>query len=169
MKTLATLLLSFCAATTAGARSPVEEPAVAPPLTGAELTEMVNGLDTTFFAAFNACDIETMSAMYADDVEFYHDKGGLMLGREPILEATRNNICGKVRREIVDGSLEVYPMEGIGALQFGVHRFCETGADECGGIARFVHLWRPQADGHWALVRIYSYDHQPLSPEPAQP
>jgi ketosteroid isomerase-like protein len=167
MKTLATLLL-FAIAAAADARSPVHDPEAAPPPAGAELTTLVNGLDATFFAAFNACDIDTMATMYADDVEFYHDKGGLMRGRDPILEATRNNICGKVRREIVDGSLEVYPMEGIGALQFGVHRFCETGTGECGGIARFVHLWRPQADGHWALARIYSYDHQPLQ-APATP
>ncbi len=37
----------------------------------------------------------------ADDLEFYHDKSGLSSGRQGLVEGVKNNICGKVTRELV--------------------------------------------------------------------
>jgi hypothetical protein len=39
------------------------------------------------------------------------------------VEALKNNICGKVRRELVAGTLEVYPLHGFGAVEIGVLAF----------------------------------------------
>ncbi len=68
--------------------------------------------------------------MVVDDLEFYHDKSGLMVGKQPFLVAIKNNICGKVTRELVKGSLEVYPLKGYGAVEIGVHRFHHPGTQD---------------------------------------
>lgn len=120
-------------------------------------------LDAELFGAYNRCDLAAFGALLAPDVEFYHDKGGLMTGRQAVVDAVQKNICGKVRREPIDGTLASYPMDGYGLLQLGEHRFCELATDTCTGAARFVQLWR-EADGAWQATRIISYDHQPLAP-----
>lgn len=126
-----------------------------------DITAQGRTLDANLFDAYNRCDLDAFGALLAPDVEFFHDKGGLMLGRQAVVEAVERNICGKVRREPVAGKLESHPMDGYGLVQLGEHRFCETGADACAGVARFVHLWR-ESEGTWQVTRIISFDHQPL-------
>ena len=118
-------------------------------------------LDARLFDAYNHCDLETFGALVAADVEFYHDKTGLMTGRVPVVDALRNNICGKVERQLIDGSLRSYPMDNYGLVQLGEHRFCTPGTGKCNGTGRFVHLWKRDGDA-WILTRIISYDHAPL-------
>jgi uncharacterized protein (TIGR02246 family) len=128
-----------------------------------ELFRTVAALDRAVFDAYNTCDLEGFAAFFADDVEFYHDQSGLTRSRPSLVEAVRNNICGKVRRELVSGTLEVYPMHGYGALEFGVHRFHHPSREktEPVGEARFVHLWQ-HADAAWRITRVFSYDHHAL-------
>lgn len=38
-----------------------------------ELYREVAALDTAVFDAFNRCDLDTLGAYFAEDVEFYHD------------------------------------------------------------------------------------------------
>ena len=45
--------------------------------------------------------------MVAEDLEFYHDQTGLAVGRQPFVDAIKANICGKVHRELVAGTIEV--------------------------------------------------------------
>ena len=128
-----------------------------------ELSDKVNALDTALFDAYNRCDLERLGTFFSDDVEFYDDQTGLMVGRENLTEAVKNNICGKVRRELVPGTMKVYPMKGFGAVQMGVHRFHQPKVDpnNAVGEAQFVHLWR-NFDGVWKITRVISYDHAPL-------
>lgn len=124
------------------------------------LTETVASLDTKLFDAYNHCDLTTLGAMVTDDLEFYHDQTGLMVGKAPFLAAIKQNICGKVARTLVPGSLEVYPLKGYGAVEFGVHRFHHPGhAEEGEGEARFVTLWQSK-DGVWKVARVISYSHE---------
>ena len=125
----------------------------------AELTSAISSLDTQLFDAYNNCDLDKLGSMVVDDLEFYHDKTGLAVGKQPFLVAIKNNICGKVRRELVKGSLEVYPLKGYGAVEIGVHRFHhqEQGHDVL-GEAKFIHLWQYK-DGAWKITRVISYDH----------
>jgi hypothetical protein len=37
-----------------------------------DLTSTVTALDAKLFAAYNTCDLDTLGAMVADDLEFYH-------------------------------------------------------------------------------------------------
>ena len=126
----------------------------------AELTSAISALDTQLFDAYNNCDIDKLGSLVTDDLEFYHDKTGLMAGKQPFLVAIKNNICGKVTRELVKGSLEVYPLKGYGAVEIGVHRFHHPGTQDHDvlGEAKFIHLWQYK-DGAWKVSRVISYDH----------
>ena len=78
----------------------------------AELDKAVALLDAALFDAYNRCDLEKFSSFFVEDVEFYHDQGGVTLGRQNLTESVKKNICGKVTRELVPGTLQVYYMKG---------------------------------------------------------
>ena len=128
-----------------------------------ELFRTIASLDAALFDAYNRCDVEKFVALLADDLEFYHDRGGLTRGNQTVGEQIKKNICGKVRRELVPGTLEVYPMHGFGAVEMGVHRFHHPNAEstEPVGEAKFIHLWQKK-DGVWKITRVISYDHHAL-------
>ncbi len=123
----------------------------------AELTSAITELDKQLFDAYNTCNIDKLGSMVTDDLEFYHDKTGLAVGKQVFLVAIKNNICGKVTRELVKESLEVYPLNGYGAVEIGVHRFHHPGDSDV-GEAKFVQLWQYK-DGAWKISRVISYDH----------
>ena len=126
-----------------------------------ELFRTIASLDSALFDAFNQCDLEKFGTFFIDDVEFYHDQTGLTRSRQRLVEDIKKNICGKVRRELVPGTLEVYPLHGYGAVEIGVHRFCDPKkgkCDEASGVAKFIHLWQNK-DGAWKITRVISYDH----------
>lgn len=126
------------------------------------LFQTVSALDTKLFGAYNTCDLKTLGEMVSDDLEFYHDKTGLSVGKQVFLASIKNNICGKVHRTLVPGTLEVYPLKGYGAVEIGVHRFTHPGLDDDLGEAKFTHIWQNR-DGVWKLSRVLSYDHESLA------
>ena len=123
------------------------------------LTLTIKSLDAKLFGAYNHCDLITLGAMVSDDLEFYHDQTGLSVGKTPFLTAIEQNICGKVKRELLPQTLEVYPLKGYGAVEIGIHRFHHPAHPEDGmGDAKFVMLWRNK-DGTWKVTRVISYEH----------
>ena len=128
------------------------------------LFQTIQSLDTQLFDAYNHCNLEKFGSLLADDLEFYHDKTGLTRGRPALIEGIKNNICGKVTRELVPGTLEVYPIANYGAVEIGVHRFHHPGHEntESVGEAKFIHLWQNK-DGVWKITRVISFDHQSLT------
>lgn len=64
-----------------------------------------------------------------------------------------------IRRELMPGSLEAYPIPGYGAMEIGTHRFCHTeaGTEVCGTFG-FLQIWR-LVDGAWKVTREVSYGH----------
>jgi hypothetical protein len=124
------------------------------------LFQTIQRLDTELFTAYNNCDIAKLGTMVSNDLEFYHDQTGLSVGRQVFLDAIQKNICGKVQRNLVAGSLEVYPLKGFGAVEIGVHRFHHTGQNDTEGVgeAKFVHIWQNK-DGEWKVTRVISFDH----------
>ena len=127
------------------------------------LFETIQSQDTALFTAYNHCDLKTLGSMVSDDLEFYHDQTGLSAGRDPFIAAIRQNICGKVQRTLVPGSLEVYPLKGYGAVEIGVHRFHHPGRPEDGaGEAKFITVWQNK-DGEWKVTRAISFDHGPAT------
>jgi hypothetical protein len=126
------------------------------------LFKTIEALDAKLFDAYNHCDLATLGAMVSDDLEFYHDQSGLAVGRDPFVAAIRQNICGKVERSLVPGSLEVYPLKGYGAVEIGVHRFRHPEhPEDVVGEAKFVTLWQNK-NGSWKVTRAISYDHEPV-------
>jgi hypothetical protein len=124
------------------------------------LFDNVAALDEKLFGAYNRCDLATMGSLITDDLEFYHDKTGLSVGKKVFLDAIRDNICGKVQRELVPGSMEVYRIDHYGAVEIGSHRFLHPGHEEIGvGEAKFITVWRLK-DGNWQMTRAISYDHE---------
>jgi hypothetical protein len=122
------------------------------------LYKTVVGLDTALFDAYNNCNLDKLGSMVSEDLEFYHDKTGLAVGRAPFIDAIKNNICGKVHRELVSSTLEVYPMHDYGAVEIGIHRFTHPGDPTNIGEAKFIILWRLK-DGTWQVTRTISFDH----------
>lgn len=124
-----------------------------------ELFHTIKNLDAELFDAYNRCELQKFGSFFPEHLEFYHDQGGLVATtREQLLSAVKQNICGKVHRELVKGTLEVYPMKGYGAVELGTHRFSHPGIDTDEGDAKFVHLWKYE-NGKWLVTRVISYDH----------
>ena len=116
--------------------------------------------DKAMFDAFNAHDIEALMALFSKDLEFYHDTGGRLTYAD-VRGGFKSNFDKNngLRRDLVPGSVEVYPIHGYGAIEVGAHRFChqEGGRDDCGSF-RFLHIWQ-QTNGAWKVTRVVSYDH----------
>jgi ketosteroid isomerase-like protein len=121
------------------------------------LYETIKNRDSIFFSAYNNCDLETQAAMLSDSVEFYHDQGGLSTSKQDILQKTKENICGKVSRELVEGSIEVYPIKDYGAVEIGLHKFHNN--QEAEGTpshaSKFIVIWQ-QKNNNWQMARVIS-------------
>lgn len=142
----------------ASASAAASEPAVAD-----SLTATISALDRAVFDAFNRCgdsgQLQKHAGYFAADVEFYHDNGGVTWTRDAMLDNTRKHACGRYSRELIPGTLKVYPIRDFGALSTGAHRFCQAGSGRCEGIADFTMIWRLR-NGEWEITRVLSYGHR---------
>jgi ketosteroid isomerase-like protein len=117
-------------------------------------------MDATIFDAFNTHDASRVMSLFTDDVEFYHDKDGVS-NYQQTAQAFKKLFASvpDIRRELVLGTLEVYPINDYGAIEVGVHRFTHTENDnEETGSFKFVHIWRKTGDS-WRISRAISYGH----------
>jgi len=122
--------------------------------------------DSLFFEeGFNKCDLDIIEKLTSEDFEFYHDIGGTDTTKASFMASIKDGLCqsgtNTTRRELVENSLEVYPLHNknilYGAIQRGIHRFFDT-------EAKFTHLWLLE-NGEWKISRVLSYDHQDGSTE----
>lgn len=158
MRKAACLLAAVALATAGAARAQ----SVHPSIPDADLPALIAKLDQRHFDAFNHCDTDTLQALYAPDVEFFHDLNGRVMNRDQFIQAVRKNICGKLQRRVLEGTMEVYPMAKIGALQMGRHCFVKAGEADCIQQGRYSILWR--FDGtNWQIAKVFSYDHRPMT------
>lgn len=128
---------------------------------------------TLFNAAFNTCNTQLLEELFTEDFEFYHDKGGLTVGRAAFLNPMKEDCAGRgptqlqpSKRILIANSLQVFPLykDGTlyGAIQHGVHRFESLDANNTyqpGDIAKFTHIWVKE-NAIWKVKRELSYDHQ---------
>lgn len=137
---------------------------------GRDVAGEIAALDARVFGdGFNDCRLDSIRDIVAEDLEFYHDLGGPLMGRDAFIDSLETNICGspfRPRRELVADSLDVFALYSngalYGALETGTHRFYERESehpDDPTGIAQFTILWLLQND-HWQMSRVVSYDHQ---------
>ncbi len=139
--------------------------------TASELYKTIKEMDGILFEnGFNKCIISDMEPLISDDLEFYHDQGGITNSKEDFLSTIKQNICSnqeqKPIRKLMENSLEIFPLYAngmlYGAIQNGVHEFyIRKAAKEpyLTSTAKFSHLWIKEKDV-WKLKRVLSYDHQ---------
>lgn len=139
---------------------------------GAALTEEVRAADDRFFTLFfdARCHSTEIRAMLADDIEMYHDKGGVIATSADQFMADYKKGCAaraapdawRSRRELVPASLTVDLVPGFGAIEDGDHRFYERqgdGKERLAGFAHFTQLWVKTPEG-WKLKRVFSFAHR---------
>lgn len=141
--------------------------------TDESLDAAIRQADSLFWKAYNTCDVKGMEQFMAEDLEFYHDKGGYTVGREAFTANTQKNLCNnpnfRLRREALPETVKIYPLHKdgaiYGAIMSGVHVFYIIENNKPGyldGEASFTHLWLKK-DGVWKMSRILSYDHHAAS------
>ena len=122
--------------------------------------------DSTMFYAFNNCDSAEYKKYLADDLEFYHDLGGLHFLSEEMQSV--KEMCDRnshIRRELINGTLEIYKLGNFEAVEMGVHRIYHTNKGETEHISgdyKFIHVWQKK-DGVWKIKRIISYGHDKMN------
>ena len=121
-----------------------------------ELHNTIILMDKEFFDAYNSCDLEKQASIYADNIEFFHDKGGLMTSKQDIIVGTEKNICNKVTRTLINGSVEVYPINNYGAVEIGYHKFYNNQEPNAEAIpSKFIIMWHSD-NGNWKITKVIS-------------
>lgn len=124
-----------------------------------------------FEAVFKTCDLPKLAEMVTEDFEFYHDRAGnnAKSGKEFVdlirgaCEKRKAGADVRLRREVFENTLQIYPINNYGAIQMGVQHFYILGEgckDQLAEVAKFTHLWKKE-NGVWKLARVLSYDHKP--------
>ncbi len=129
------------------------------------LHDSIVALDLAFFEAFNSCNLEVWKRYLAEDIEFYQDNDNVTTSRKELVPSFMDR-CGKdnvpkLQRELIAESVEVHPIQGFGAVQFGTHHFWTMKnkvRSQLVAKPKFVHLWRNK-NGVWQITRVISYGH----------
>lgn len=128
--------------------------------TSHDLEKKVLAMDKVLFDAFNSCNLKVMSEVLDQNLEFYHDKGGLT-DHSHTMRSTKNNCDNKLglTRTLLAKHNAIFPAGNYGAIQEGRHQFChmENGRNDCGTF-KFIHIWKKSGD-QWTITRVISYDH----------
>ena len=116
-----------------------------------EIYDTIIYWERIYSEAFKKCDLVTIDLLTYENIEYYHDQGGLMISKEYLLKSLVH-MCGR-NREIDEGS-EVYPVKNFGAIHVGKQRFFDDPPEKNKStFRRFVHVWRHQGD-RWKLTRM---------------
>ncbi len=120
------------------------------------LFEQINAMDKAFFDAYNNCDLKKQESFYSDSIEFFHDKAGLITSKAEILSGTEKNICGKVTRTLIPGSIEVYPINNYGAIETGFHQFYNNQEPNAESKpSKFIIFWKKE-NKNWKITKVVS-------------
>ncbi len=129
-----------------------------------------------FTIGFNGLDTAIFNELLNADFEFYHDKAGMLNSKAAFIQSIKalGTLTYKPQRQLIEGSLEVFPLEknGVlyGAIQRGEHQFYALNIpkpSQLTATARFIHVWLLE-NNRWKLSRALSYDHtEPAKNEPS--
>ena len=59
----------------------------------AELDKAIASLDAALFDSYNNCDLAKFGSFFADDVEFYHDQGGVTVGKDKLTDSIKKTFA----------------------------------------------------------------------------
>ncbi|TDQ24035.1 nuclear transport factor 2 family protein [Tenacibaculum caenipelagi] len=133
------------------------------------LFEEISRMDSLLFSAYNNAEIDKYKSLISEDIEFFHDKNGLINSKKRIVDSFKKmttkekNTAYSITRILVENSLEIHQISGFGAIETGTHQFIETNGSNQKIItqAKFMHLWKKE-NGNWVITKVFSYDHQPI-------
>lgn len=155
---------------------------LAPMPQGEELEATIAKRDAgLFYAAFEQCDADALSAFIAPEFRMVHDIAGLAApSGEEFIAGMRENCASrapgganegyKSRRLFIPGSRRVQKLGDWGALEEGHHSFHELQPDgtwQMTGGARYIHVWQWTGE-EFVLTESISVDHGPAMPYPPQ-
>jgi hypothetical protein len=151
MKACLTLSLLFCLIVTSYAASAQEK---------TSLYKTILHMDSVLFDAFNNHQIGVLEKTFAENVEFYHDKDGLGDYKTTIANFKKVFVSTpSLHRDLVAGTVEVYPLPGYGALENGEHRFTLIrDGKSFSTVYKFTSIWQWK-DGQWKVTRMISVGH----------
>lgn len=120
------------------------------------LYNQIAKMDSIYFTAYNTCDMKTQANIFHDNIEFFHDKGGLTTSKKELLESLEKNICNKVTRTLIKGSIEVYPIKNYGAVEIGYHKFYNNREPNAKSTpSKFIVIWK-QENNQWKMTKVIS-------------
>ena len=122
-----------------------------------ELYKTILALDKELFDAYNTCteNLEKHASFYADEIEFFHDAGGLSTSKKEIIESIKKNICGKVTRDLVADSVEIHKIPDYGVVVIGYHKFNNLIEKSTSKPSKFILFWK-HTDTNWKLTKVVS-------------
>lgn len=121
-----------------------------------EVYDIIVAKDKEYFDAYNTCDMKTQASLFPEDLEFFHDKGGLSTSKQDVLTALEKNICGKVSRTLIEGSIEVYPIKDYGAIEIGYHKFYNNQEPNAKSTpSKFIMVWKNKGE-KWLITKVIS-------------
>ena len=115
-----------------------------------ELEAIITYHDSIFWKGFNTCNLKILKDYVSDDLEFYHDKDGLTKGAKTFLKISEKNLCSsknnwRLRREAIQGSIKVYPINNYGAVEIGYHTFFNNREPNAKSTpSKFIAIWKKE-------------------------
>lgn len=67
------------------------------------------------------------------------------------------SVCGKLIRELVPGTLDVYPIHDYGALEVADQRFSRLGQEKSVRDRKLIVIWQNKSDA-WKITRVITDD-----------
>lgn len=117
--------------------------------------------DSLQFAAFNGRDLAGLMAFFDPGLELYQDNVGVRNYQQT--HDAFGDLFKKdyvLTRKLVPGSMEVYPIEGYGAIETGQHVFSHTENGQFESATfKFMQIWQKK-DGVWRVTREVTYGHR---------
>ncbi|AEE18431.1 uncharacterized protein DUF4440 [Dokdonia sp. Hel_I_63] len=120
-----------------------------------DLYKEILATDAALFESYNTCDLETHASLISEDLEFYHDKGGLATSKEEYMTSMKANICGKVERILTPDTFEVHKIKDFGAIALGKHSFHNLMEDSYSEPSKFITIFKKTENG-WKITRVIS-------------
>ncbi len=124
----------------------------------AELYDTISQLDKHLFSAFNHQNLKEFKKYFDVNLEVFQDDKGVRNYEQSMATFTELfQAMPDLKRKLKKGTMEVYPIEGFGAIEMGQHAFIHTEEGENQGkIVHFIHIWK-RFHGQWKITKIITY------------
>lgn len=120
-----------------------------------QLYKEISKADFELFDSYNTCDLKKHADYISTDLEFYHDKGGLLTDKAQYMKSMKENICDKVKRTLTEGTFEVHEIKDFGAVALGKHSFHNLVEDSHSEPSKFISIFKRTDEG-WKVTRVIS-------------